>query len=696
MADYIESFGISREARISIILNTFMYIDKCPKCDAMPTLRNAVSELLRDSTLKDEQRAALRVMCKCLNITKDSEIWDFQIISFSEHLEEKYRGAYAAAFKKADDSEMYIVFRGTGTGRWYDNGDGLANERTRYQLAALLYFNHVMSSLRAPDNVKLIVTGHSKGGNLSQYVMLASEYGSRIRYCISFDGQGFSPEFLKRINYPESNVSRLCNRMYSICGDNDYVNVLGRKVIPDDQTVFIKTKTRLTDLYGAHSIVPQGSGDVDDHWCDYLFNFTSNSFNEQTVEQRELANCAKAVSLNAMDMPHDEREDVCRTLMTLAERFIGGSNSSGGLNGEKAELEESVGFVTNLCEIIRPLTLRISSKVKSDVIYSLLVIPAGKGADPNMGSAPVEQKIKYILSDPEIMKLYCIGASIAVESLADNISQAGSVISFGGGEEFSSVIEQLVGSCDNAVDTVSSSCGSSDSDISGVLSSFLSMRNRFLRQSDKGEHSALGTSYSEWKNYLSYQNSEGKSVTRVSCTQRNILGDDTDEVIHGYPSDDTIHGYGGNDVIYGGGGNDAIYGAGGNDEIYGEDGDDALYGGDDPDSINGGEGDDLIRGGGGDDILCGGPGNDTYLFSPGCGRDTISDSEGCNTILFSKVMPSQLRSSINSCGELLIEMQGTADCIRIKNYSSGRYRFVFGEDNYVLTGQGSELAFIRQ
>ncbi|WP_295078055.1 Mbeg1-like protein [Ruminococcus sp.] len=696
MADFIESFGISREARISIILNTFMYIDKCTKCDTMPSLRTVVQELIRDDSLNDEQMAALNVMRKCMRIMQDSEVWDFRVISFSEHMEEKYRGAYAAAFKKADDSEIYVVFRGTGSGRWYDNGDGLSNERTRYQLAALLYFNNLMRSEKCSPNARLIVTGHSKGGNLSQYVTLASEYGTRVKYCISFDGQGFSPEFLRSINYPNSSAIERCNRMYSICGDNDYVNVLGKKVIPDDQTVFIKTRTRLTDLYGAHSIIPPGTREVDAHWCDYLFDFSANRFNDQTSdEQRELANCAKAVSMNAMEMPHDEREDVCRTLMTLAEKFIGGNNSSGGLNGEKAELEESVGFVTNLCEIIRPLTLRLTSKIKNDVIYSLLVVPAGNGADPSMGSAPMDKKIKYILSDPEIMKLYYLGASVALESFAENVTQAGSALSLGGISGFSSKIEELVSSCDNAVDAVSSSCESSDNALSGYISEFFSVRDRFLKQSG-GSNGDMGTSYSEWKSYFTYQDAEGRKVTRVSGNQRSVLGSDNDDVIRGFTTNDTIHGYGGNDVLYGGPGNDAVYGAGGNDVIYGEEGDDDLYGGNDSDIIYGGPGNDLIRGGGGSDTLYGGPGDDIYLFSPGCGRDVISDNEGCNTIMFSKVQPSQLRSSINGSGELVIEMQGTSDCIRIQNYSSGRYRFVFDDDSYILTGQGSELAFTRQ
>ena len=42
----------------------------------------------------------------------------------------------------------------------------------------------------------ITVTGHFKGGNKAQYVTIVTD---RIGRCVSFDGQGFSKEFLEFI-----------------------------------------------------------------------------------------------------------------------------------------------------------------------------------------------------------------------------------------------------------------------------------------------------------------------------------------------------------------------------------------------------------------------------------------------------------------------------------------------------------------
>ena len=200
--------------------------------------------------------------------------------------------------------------------------------------------------------------------------------------------------------------------MYSICGDNDYVNVLGKKIIPDANTIYIKTATELTDMSGAHSIVPDRSSDIEKGLIRYIFNFNTNDFNEQTTKQRELAACAREINANIMDLPQKEREDICRTLMTLSEQFLGGSNSPRGLNGEMATLDEGVGFITNLYEIIVPLVSHVGSEAGEDIIFNVLVVPNCKNADSSMASAPLSEKMSLITFLPPISTLNsgCRGA----------------------------------------------------------------------------------------------------------------------------------------------------------------------------------------------------------------------------------------------------------------------------------------------
>ena len=126
-------------------------------------------------------------------------------------------------------------------------------------------------------------------------------------------------------------------KMYSISGDNDYVNVLGIKIIPEDHTVYVKTPTDVYDFPNSHGLV-----DVENKTGN-LYDFTSGEFYEQTNKQRELAITAKALSENIMNLPPEEREDVCRSLMTILEF---GFNQAPGLNGEFATPEEFLGFIS--------------------------------------------------------------------------------------------------------------------------------------------------------------------------------------------------------------------------------------------------------------------------------------------------------------------------------------------------------------
>ena len=78
-------------------------------------------------------------------------------------------------------------------------------------------------------------------------------------------------------------------------------------------------------------------------------------------------------------------------------------------------------------------------------------------------------------------------------------------------------------------------------------------------------------------------------------------------------------------TVYAKAGNDYIAGGNGADRLYGEEGEDQIWSR---------AGDDILNGGAGNDMLYGEAGNDTYEFGYGYGKDTVSDSEGTNTISF--------------------------------------------------------------
>ena len=82
-----------------------------------------------------------------------------------------------------------------------------------------------------------MVSSHSKGGNLAQYVTLfASE--TLIDRCLIFDGQGFSEELCST---PRCQKTSELNgdRLYTIASANNPVNVLLNAAVPEEHMMYI-------------------------------------------------------------------------------------------------------------------------------------------------------------------------------------------------------------------------------------------------------------------------------------------------------------------------------------------------------------------------------------------------------------------------------------------------------------------------
>lgn len=127
----------------------------------------------------------------------------------------------SALFVNHRTGEAVVAFRGTGKGEWKDNfqGGGSTDENdrvsTRRQIRALEWYQ----SLKL-DSWFVTVTGHSKGGNKAKYITILDDSVDR---CLSFDGQGFSDEFMDwyrvRIRLREKVIEN-----HNV--ENDYVNFL--------------------------------------------------------------------------------------------------------------------------------------------------------------------------------------------------------------------------------------------------------------------------------------------------------------------------------------------------------------------------------------------------------------------------------------------------------------------------------------
>ena len=235
----------ARQIDLAALLNSFVYLDDDVAGIEGGTLSEIVQLLERTYEARGEEprvefqqiRAALRadpeigkVMLISRSSTNDTARWTDDLIQ-------------AATFRDAAGN-YYVAYRGTGEGRWMDNGDGMTAESTLMQRAAADYFDRMAESCLAEahaSGAEVIVTGHSKGGNESQYVTLAASYEFLIDRCYSFDGQGFSDAAMERfrLRYSEEYFDRQRAKLYSVCGENDYVHDLGRQAVPPEHVYYV-------------------------------------------------------------------------------------------------------------------------------------------------------------------------------------------------------------------------------------------------------------------------------------------------------------------------------------------------------------------------------------------------------------------------------------------------------------------------
>lgn len=254
-------------------------------------------------------------------------------------------GLNACTFTKADGG-VSVVFRGTGSGEWIDNGEGLsgipeentynayvdgelsgattvANDyATDQQVEALNWFNQIASENGWDESTNITISGHSKGGNKAQFVAINSDL---VDICYSFDGQGFSPEALKALEDKYSiKFDERRQRILCFATDNDYVNVLGDRLAPEDHIFFFESPIGDKNAIGYH-------------YMEAMLDENGN-FNAQ-CEQGELSEYVENVSDELMAMDASYRQYATLGIMNLCQKYMGKGTP---VNGDEVSTEETI------------------------------------------------------------------------------------------------------------------------------------------------------------------------------------------------------------------------------------------------------------------------------------------------------------------------------------------------------------------
>lgn len=249
-------------------------------------------------------------------------------------------GLTACSFTNQDDF-VFVAFRGTGKGEWIDNGEGLSgvSEENTYktykkdgielsrktlkrdyatdqQVEALNWFYSIAAKNGWTKDKRVTLSGHSKGGNKAQFVAIHSDL---VDTCYSFDGQGFSPEALTsfKMQYGAKFEARR-QSIYSFSTDNDYVNVLGARLMPQNNIYYFESHMGF-------------------HYLEAMLN-AGGRFNRQS-EQGELSRYVETVSQRLMSMPPHIRKYATLGVMNIFQRFLG---EGATLNGDMVSIEQTI------------------------------------------------------------------------------------------------------------------------------------------------------------------------------------------------------------------------------------------------------------------------------------------------------------------------------------------------------------------
>ncbi len=323
-----------------MVLDTFMYLDYREAREGT-TLREIVRDLsthpdyggggihygeytVLKEAVENEEVGSLKICCQSFHMGYDT-------------------GTVACTFQSSDENSVYVVYRGTGDGEWPDNGIGMISPATVQQKKALSYFEEVVEIMELGKENRVIVTGHSKGGNKSQYVAMETKYEELLDICYSVDGQGFSEQAIStwKNKYGKDGYEMRVQKLFGINGENDYVNVLGNCIIPNDHIRYVKTPVEKTNFAGYHDIKYLfATLSYDEKTGKYNTVFHGRK-NGDTGQRGKLAEYAAALSMGVMELEPDKRDGCAAVIMYLMEAQRGQKN---GINGEKLHLSDVKDF----------------------------------------------------------------------------------------------------------------------------------------------------------------------------------------------------------------------------------------------------------------------------------------------------------------------------------------------------------------
>lgn len=356
------------ESEISLLLDTYMYLNYYDAKDGQE-LKAILKDLsdLPDYGPGGDYHGEYEILSKA--VENNPFLGELQINAQSTNMGFD-SGTQACIFQEIGTDTVYVVFRGTGDGEWMDNGLGMTEASTVQQQRALSYFEQAVDQGGYTEGHRIIVTGHSKGGNKAQYVTMETTYNELIDRCYSVDGQGFSEaavlKWKKR--YENSEYEERRNKLYGIYGENDFINVLGHSIVPEEHIRYLHTPVKNNDVAGYHDIKNMFA--TINQQGELVYRGQSNYV---TGGQKEWGLFAQKLSDDIMSLAPEEREGCAAVIMQLME--LGGERKI-GINDEELTVSDWGDFLKSGLPTV---ATALFSQEGLNFMEALWLVESGKG-----------------------------------------------------------------------------------------------------------------------------------------------------------------------------------------------------------------------------------------------------------------------------------------------------------------------------
>ncbi len=310
-----------------LLLSNYLYMDssvtKGTIAEALAVYKNTAGEFdverLRSSNIGGKMSAEDAVE---LFTEMESASDYFRNLEAVQTIDEG--GIRGVCFAESGGQDATVVFRGTGEKyhSWADNVYGEYLSGTDMQRLAA---DFVRDQCCVYEDIT--VSGHSKGGNLAQYVTVVCP--DKVDRCVSYDAQGFGASFLSE---NEELIQAATPKISSISAYNDFVNILLTPIA--GRRIFVENEGKGAYAHSSYCMLKSGQFDENGDFVSITQQSAAMQVLERAasffVEQMErLPGRGNAVvgnflaSILAAVISSDQSEEYERDQILMAATFLG-------------------------------------------------------------------------------------------------------------------------------------------------------------------------------------------------------------------------------------------------------------------------------------------------------------------------------------------------------------------------------------